>query len=1207
MNNQKSYWYRSNGNQAFVNQIISSEQRRELIIKLKLIVKQTVTCFFSTNKPLTTGNPDSELVLLELCNILEYYISHKIKSSTCIWNIIQMLPVLATKINQNDSMIFTKPVQWKDELDYIYSLSEVESEQGRARAFIRRSLNESHLSQSFEIIATHPDILKNYFEEDSILKFKEESDLFRSLLVSLQTIVFQIDYNDSDLDKIVLQSPFEPIQLSTSSDNLQLDSSLNSFETSNNSSNNNDTMNSIPQTAEQQTTKKIIVKKKVLKTLNRNIDLDGSSESTDDGSSSFVESSSIDVEQKVTVKKVVKRIKVKKPILNSSTNSNLTSSTESTKDSNLPLNSSTSSLNVQTTTSPPLSQSNEEPTITNSTPSTSNETSPIITPVQNVPTPSPPISSTISSPTIVSSEPTLPVASVPKINSNSSVPSLPVALPTLKQNKYSSAYVASKPTSPIVRTTPVSTTTVSPTTSPSKPIENENSIVNTFKLDEKEELPKPQVITTPIPTIENTVTTTTIVEKVDNTVKFSNIIVTDQPKIDATDDIFDSLDDLDDMLQQIENLDDSDHLDENNNDHQDDSGNTPSFDSPIQIQPDDEEEEIFREEDDDEDFMDEEEEEEEELQQPQQLEQQQKEKEILVEQSVYIYPTEIKEKEVEVFSSKELEDINSLVEYEKLHVNLTPIYNEPKAQQQNDLVEISTSSTTSEKDEKSTFTFDQNQLEKSYGVNSIITTITTTTPLNIENQIINRSYIENDIERDVDSDSELEFNSNSNSYISNNLNNFMSSPNNNNNNNFMNSSISSSGYNNFKFKSSSSTLSFVGTSNSDELEDYSEDLGMLSSSDSLYQISDMELLNDPEIMQFIESSKTLPEVLSPSKLTNSFNNFNNFNNNSNNNNSSNDNRQQQQKTTTTTTNENTVGIGQGGIVFIDDYSTDDNVSQSKQQYSSLIKEEPKEFKWTPPRKRLFFQIQSGKATIKEQNNLCAGCARDLSGLFTAYRYCDYSGKHYCTHCHDKSVFYVPGRIITNWDFKQHAMSKFYIEFLKEIEKDPLFDLSTLNAKLYKHQELLRIRNLRKQMFFIKDFLLTCQEGQKLLSLIGDGNEYLYNDIEYFSLNDLIHHKTLLKNLRPLVAKWLDHVEKCSMCLAKGSICEFCNDPNPIFPYHISRVSQCNQCKSFHHKSCWNKNSLKCPKCLRVAKRRILSNFDQARKMEKSNTFINPSN
>lgn len=71
-----------------------------------------------------------------------------------------------------------------------------------------------------------------------------------------------------------------------------------------------------------------------------------------------------------------------------------------------------------------------------------------------------------------------------------------------------------------------------------------------------------------------------------------------------------------------------------------------------------------------------------------------------------------------------------------------------------------------------------------------------------------------------------------------------------------------------------------------------------------------------------------------------------------------------------------------------------------------------------------------------------------------------------------------------------------------------------------------------------------------------------------------------KLLHEIATKLIGHIKSCSLCLAKGFICEFCNDQKPIYPFQLKSVVQCFQCKAFFHRACYNKSE--CPKCMRLS-------------------------
>ena len=125
---------------------------------------------------------------------------------------------------------------------------------------------------------------------------------------------------------------------------------------------------------------------------------------------------------------------------------------------------------------------------------------------------------------------------------------------------------------------------------------------------------------------------------------------------------------------------------------------------------------------------------------------------------------------------------------------------------------------------------------------------------------------------------------------------------------------------------------------------------------------------------------------------------------------------------------------------------------------------------------VYFQVQT-KQTPEEQFNLCPGCACALKfGMFSKVRYCEFSGKYFCSSCHDNETFFIPAQILQHWNLSQYCVSKFCRRFLEEIYQEPLFDVSTINPQLYQQSsELKKIKALRQQIFYMKDFLLTCNK------------------------------------------------------------------------------------------------------------------------------------
>jgi hypothetical protein len=54
-----------------------------------------------------------------------------------------------------------------------------------------------------------------------------------------------------------------------------------------------------------------------------------------------------------------------------------------------------------------------------------------------------------------------------------------------------------------------------------------------------------------------------------------------------------------------------------------------------------------------------------------------------------------------------------------------------------------------------------------------------------------------------------------------------------------------------------------------------------------------------------------------------------------------------------------------------------------------------------------------------------------------------------------------------------------------------------------------------------------------------------------------------------------------LCFARGFLCEGCHSGEPLFPFQLKEVRQCQDCKSCYHKKCVK---TPCSKCVRMKNR-----------------------
>jgi len=183
-------------------------------------------------------------------------------------------------------------------------------------------------------------------------------------------------------------------------------------------------------------------------------------------------------------------------------------------------------------------------------------------------------------------------------------------------------------------------------------------------------------------------------------------------------------------------------------------------------------------------------------------------------------------------------------------------------------------------------------------------------------------------------------------------------------------------------------------------------------------------------------------------------------------------------------------------------------------------------------------------------------------------------------------FVIPARIVFNWDFTPYEISNFYKAFLKEIFHEPLFDVRVLNPQLFVTvPQLKRVRVLRRQLFYMKDYILTCKkkDSERLIPHELQTRWHLV-DSPFYSLQDFVDTKDdkLFDFLLHILNLWVTHITSCEICKMKGSYCEFCRNNEILYPFQLSKTIVCKGCKALAHRICYKKES--CPKCLRLKKR-----------------------
>ena len=213
---------------------------------------------------------------------------------------------------------------------------------------------------------------------------------------------------------------------------------------------------------------------------------------------------------------------------------------------------------------------------------------------------------------------------------------------------------------------------------------------------------------------------------------------------------------------------------------------------------------------------------------------------------------------------------------------------------------------------------------------------------------------------------------------------------------------------------------------------------------------------------------------------------------------------------------------------------------------------------------------------------CFGCGAAFGGLFSpAPRYCEFTGKYFCSKCHSDKKGVVPSHVVWNWDRNLYPINNKSLKFIEDNSKLPMIDLM-LNPALYERVAILKdLRLTRKKLYYMKNFISSCSalglksQARLYLDSIPD---YYYDSMDIYSLYDFIHFDEVIDKLIDVVEVWLGHISACFICKNKGSFCEICGDGKPIYPFQLIDVVQCPRCFGVFHKKCYDPE--KCPKCRR---------------------------
>ena len=138
-----------------------------------------------------------------------------------------------------------------------------------------------------------------------------------------------------------------------------------------------------------------------------------------------------------------------------------------------------------------------------------------------------------------------------------------------------------------------------------------------------------------------------------------------------------------------------------------------------------------------------------------------------------------------------------------------------------------------------------------------------------------------------------------------------------------------------------------------------------------------------------------------------------------------------------------------------------------------------------------------------------------------------------------------GRMLQNWDFHLHRVSKESAVVIDQIVSIPMLHLTALAPDLHLYVGTLdRVRKLRHQLSGLCRYLNTCKkvsgkEGWKRTTSKYKNKEYLLEHTDIYSVQDLVrvHMDLMGPELRECVMEGISHVKSCPVCQAQAYICE----------------------------------------------------------------------
>ena len=268
---------------------------------------------------------------------------------------------------------------------------------------------------------------------------------------------------------------------------------------------------------------------------------------------------------------------------------------------------------------------------------------------------------------------------------------------------------------------------------------------------------------------------------------------------------------------------------------------------------------------------------------------------------------------------------------------------------------------------------------------------------------------------------------------------------------------------------------------------------------------------------------------------------------------------------------------------------------SEEEEARLASESRKElFEEIPDESELPLLISKKYAKYSSTwNDTCPECRKKLTqSLFSwGAKFCNYTGKYYCTECFGNAKSVIPAKLFNNWDSTEYSVSSQSKCLIDMHMRDPIFHYYHINPEIRRTNLTLEaVIGLRKRIKLFYPYISSCANGSKLIYEFGERKYYLTSAYQ-LSLQDLvdcISRKSYVQ-LEGFVKQLLDHVAGCQSCKGKGFYCEICGGKKGGILFSFSLPEEavcCPKCHSFVHTKCAKTipggfTPMTCPKCCRI--------------------------